>query len=350
MKNIKTLLVLIIGVLSFSMSAQIKETAIISSESLVPAMTFEKVEHDFGTINEGDKVETTFNFTNTGDAPLIITQIRASCGCTIPSGWKRAPILPGEKGQFLVKFNSKNKPNAQHKRITITCNTAKKREHVKIKAQVIPNPELAKKRALNRERSKLLNAQRRAAKAAKESKSPVFEVDRKGFSTPKLKKGNTPKKQFKKTATQKRKEEEDAQKKEVTKTKRKIAKEDLKIIKLKRKQLKKELKRKERANKKELKRLKKERKQADKKRKKAEKKAKEIERLTDKIASKQKRINKYEAKILKREHKLNKALKRGKLSPDEKFKKERKIQDIKNDLEEAKLDIAHLKSKLELLQ
>jgi len=61
-------------------------------------MTFDKTSHDFGTITEGDKVTTTFGFTNTGDADLIIVDARGSCGCTVPQYPKNTPIAPGETG------------------------------------------------------------------------------------------------------------------------------------------------------------------------------------------------------------------------------------------------------------
>ena len=63
---------------------------------MVPVMTFDRVEHDFGTIQRGEAQETVFSFTNTGNAPLIITDAKSSCGCTVPNPPKD-PIAPGEK-------------------------------------------------------------------------------------------------------------------------------------------------------------------------------------------------------------------------------------------------------------
>ena len=62
----------------------------------LPVMSFERAEHDFGTINEGDVVETSFAFTNTGKSDLIILDARGSCGCTVPEYPKNTPIAPGE--------------------------------------------------------------------------------------------------------------------------------------------------------------------------------------------------------------------------------------------------------------
>jgi uncharacterized cupredoxin-like copper-binding protein len=78
--------------------------------------------HDFGTIIEGEKVEHTFKFTNTGDADLVISSATASCGCTIPSPPKE-PIAPGEEGEIKVEFNSAGKSAMQTKDITILANT-----------------------------------------------------------------------------------------------------------------------------------------------------------------------------------------------------------------------------------
>ena len=102
-----------------------------------PVMTFTEVEHDFGTINEGDVVEHTFEFKNTGNSPLVITNAVGSCGCTVPS-WPKEPIAPGETAEMLVKFNSNGKPNQNTKTVTITANTETGKERVKIKALVTP--------------------------------------------------------------------------------------------------------------------------------------------------------------------------------------------------------------------
>ena len=98
---------------------------------------FDKTEHDFGVINEGDVVETVFTFTNSGKSELIITSAKGSCGCTVPE-WPKEPIMPGEEGQIRVKFNSDKKPNLQQKSITLVTNTEQGKEILKIKAQVTP--------------------------------------------------------------------------------------------------------------------------------------------------------------------------------------------------------------------
>src|SRR5687767_5599836 len=81
-----------------------------------PVITFEKKTHDFGDIVQGDKVEETFKFTNTGTEPLIITNVQVTCGCTTPKGWPRDPIMPGGKAEITIAFNSAGKMGKQNKR------------------------------------------------------------------------------------------------------------------------------------------------------------------------------------------------------------------------------------------
>ena len=87
-----------------------------------PVMKFEKETHDFGKIKAGEKVTYEFKFTNTGKSPLIISDAKASCGCTVPT-WPHTPIKPGENGAIKVIFNSAAKVGLQDKQITITANT-----------------------------------------------------------------------------------------------------------------------------------------------------------------------------------------------------------------------------------
>ena len=110
-----------------------------ANASKFPQIEFDKVEHDFGEIEKGTSVETTFNYKNTGDAPLVITDIKSSCGCTVPQDWSKDPLAPGESGKFSVKYNGSGANNIT-KTITVTANTEKGTEVVKIKAFVKPDP------------------------------------------------------------------------------------------------------------------------------------------------------------------------------------------------------------------
>jgi len=111
-----------------------------------PAITFDKKEHDFGEIENGTPVETVFSYTNTGKAPLVITNIKSSCGCTVPQNWSKEPLEPGASANFTVKFNGKGK-NKVSKTVTVTANTEKGKETVKITAFVKPDPNAKPKTA-----------------------------------------------------------------------------------------------------------------------------------------------------------------------------------------------------------
>jgi len=102
-----------------------------------PVFKFEETSYDFGTVNEGDMVNHVFKFTNTGEAPLVIKNATASCGCTVPS-WPKEPIAPGENGEIEVNFNSKGKTNRQNKTISITANTESSITRLTIKGMVTP--------------------------------------------------------------------------------------------------------------------------------------------------------------------------------------------------------------------
>ncbi|MCL7753245.1 DUF1573 domain-containing protein [Polaribacter sp. Z022] len=104
-------------------------------------ISLDKKVYDFGTVNEGDIVETSFKVTNSGKTNLVITNAQPSCGCTVPV-WPKAPIKPGETGEVKVKFNTSGKPNRQQKTITLTTNTESGREVLTLKGSVIPKTKL----------------------------------------------------------------------------------------------------------------------------------------------------------------------------------------------------------------
>jgi hypothetical protein len=102
-----------------------------------PALTFEEVSFDFGDIHQGDKVEHVFNFENTGDGPLVITNVQTTCGCTA-TDWPREPIAPGETASITVNFNSAGKMGRQNKIITIVSNASSAVNQIKIVTNVLP--------------------------------------------------------------------------------------------------------------------------------------------------------------------------------------------------------------------
>jgi hypothetical protein len=106
-------------------------------EKGVATISLDKREYDFGTVNEGEIVETVFKVTNSGTTNLVITNATGSCGCTVPV-WPKAPIKPGETGDIAVKFNTSGKPNRQMKTVTLTANTESGREVLTLRGSVTP--------------------------------------------------------------------------------------------------------------------------------------------------------------------------------------------------------------------
>jgi len=114
----------------------------VKPEGPLPAMEFSTIDHDFGTINEGDIVEHTYAFKNTGAAPLIIQSAQGSCGCTVPD-WSKEPIPAGGTGFVKAKFDTNGKTNAQNKTVTVTANTWPKQTVLRFKAMVLPKSNAA---------------------------------------------------------------------------------------------------------------------------------------------------------------------------------------------------------------
>jgi hypothetical protein len=108
-------------------------------EGPLPTVDFERVDHDFGTIKEGQKVVYTYKFKNNGEAPLIIQSVQPSCGCTAPD-WTKEPIPVGQSGFVKVEFDSNGKPGMQNKMVTVTANTWPKQMKLNFKAMVTPKP------------------------------------------------------------------------------------------------------------------------------------------------------------------------------------------------------------------
>ncbi|MDT0688700.1 DUF1573 domain-containing protein [Salegentibacter sp. F188] len=105
-----------------------------AQETVYPVISFEEEEYDFGTIQKGENVEHVFKFTNTGRAPLVITNATSSCGCTVPDAPKE-PIAPGETAEMTVKYNGSGNGQVT-KTVTVSANTEKGKEQVKIRAFV----------------------------------------------------------------------------------------------------------------------------------------------------------------------------------------------------------------------
>ena len=104
-----------------------------------PVMDFEFGTHDFGELNEGDDAEIDFTFTNTGNKNLILTNVKASCGCTTPY-WSKEPVAPGETGKITAKYSTKNRSGSFNKAITITSNANPGTQRIFIKGNVKKAP------------------------------------------------------------------------------------------------------------------------------------------------------------------------------------------------------------------
>ena len=101
-----------------------------------PKLKFNKVEHDFGIIKQGDIVKETFRFTNVGNVPFIITNAKTTCGCTVPKYPKNTPIASQETDEITVQFDTKGKLGQQNKAITLFSNVKGGKTVLKIYANV----------------------------------------------------------------------------------------------------------------------------------------------------------------------------------------------------------------------
>jgi len=100
-------------------------------------ISWDKVVHDFGDFNESDgKQKVKFVFTNTGDVPLYLTNVRATCGCT-SSEYSREPVQPGATGFVEAEYDPKNRPGKFNKSITVTANTEPRVSVLRIQGNVV---------------------------------------------------------------------------------------------------------------------------------------------------------------------------------------------------------------------
>lgn len=100
-----------------------------------PILTFVKTEHDFGTLIQGEQVSYSFHFTNTGNAPLLITGVEKACGCT-QGKYDPKPVKPGDEGKIIISFDSTTKQGNQNIRIVVKANTNPSENILHIKADV----------------------------------------------------------------------------------------------------------------------------------------------------------------------------------------------------------------------
>lgn len=121
----KIFALLFIGLIALSVDAQDK----------VAKIQFKTDTIDYGTVEKGSNGTRIFEFTNTGDAPLIISNVSSSCGCTIPS-WTKEPIMPKASGKIEVKYDT-NRVSPIRKTITVISNAETPTVALKIKGDVV---------------------------------------------------------------------------------------------------------------------------------------------------------------------------------------------------------------------
>lgn len=129
MKN----LILSVGILFLGAVAAKAQTPAAQAE-----MTFQKEVHDYGDIKQGGNGDCAFKFTNTGTAPLIISDAKGSCGCTVPE-WPKNPIKPGESAEIKVHYDSK-RVGPINKTVTVTANIEGGTKVIRIKGNVQAAP------------------------------------------------------------------------------------------------------------------------------------------------------------------------------------------------------------------
>lgn len=142
----KILVLLFIGVVSFSMNGQTKEE--IKKDYTGPVFEFESDVIDYGEIAVNSDGNRVFKFTNVGKSPLIITNVKGSCGCTVPTK-PEEPIMPGESGEIKVKYAT-NRIGPFSKTVTITSNAYEPTLVLKVKGRVLEQQteELQKKKSI----------------------------------------------------------------------------------------------------------------------------------------------------------------------------------------------------------
>lgn len=134
MKFLKSI-VLIFSLVAISANAQSGKKTITLLEDGQPMIKFETVVHDFGKIKEGTQATYEFKFTNTGKAPLILTDVTPPCSCTTPE-WPKEPIMPGKSAKIKVTFDSKGKPGTFSKAIAVKHNGESVTDYITIKGVV----------------------------------------------------------------------------------------------------------------------------------------------------------------------------------------------------------------------
>ncbi len=113
--------------------------AAVEAEAIAASTTVQMIDsvYDFGVIAEGENVEFSYRFKNTGSNALIVSNVSASCGCTVPEK-PEAPIKTGETGFIKVKFNSEGRAGVAHKTVNVLSNASPAFPELLLKGEVTP--------------------------------------------------------------------------------------------------------------------------------------------------------------------------------------------------------------------
>jgi len=140
-KAILTFGMMFLAIMAFEVNAQAKTTTAAKAAPAAKAIqvggaeiSFEKEVHDYGVMEQNGNGQCEFVFTNTGTEPLLITNARGSCGCTVPD-WPREPIAPGASSAIKVKYDTK-RIGLINKSVTITSNAETSTKIIRIKGEV----------------------------------------------------------------------------------------------------------------------------------------------------------------------------------------------------------------------
>ena len=136
----KIALLLFVGIFGLSINAQ-DQLATTKIDENAPIFKFENEVVDYGEIARNSDGVKILKFTNVGKSPLIITNVKGSCGCTVPT-WPKEPIMPGDSGEIGIKYAT-NRIGAFSKTVTITSNATKPSVVIQVKGKVLNDEESA---------------------------------------------------------------------------------------------------------------------------------------------------------------------------------------------------------------
>jgi hypothetical protein len=106
----------------------------------MPRFAFDSTTLDMGRVSQGARITKVFRFTNAGGSPLVITDVRGSCGCTVGRDWPKDPVAPGASGAITVSFDSEGRNGVQDKSVSVRANTRPPTTVLRLRGEVIAPP------------------------------------------------------------------------------------------------------------------------------------------------------------------------------------------------------------------